>query len=207
MRSFIMLAAIGVLGAVPPAHAQQSEVSERAILQADCRLAAQVLTHGQPANKRDWAMAMLPRCPLEGASAAAQLWADPATDSVGLYRLRQATQHTRDQRVVNSLMRAARAATNPPLVRKVAMLQLYTYLDPADATSLEILDPANDRGGRVISRLSHPVTLRDGPQPLSASYREELIQFYRSLAESDPDPDMRYAAGVLLRNAEWVPIQ
>lgn len=199
-----LLSTIIFLIVASPAHAQQEEASTRAQHDAECRLAAQVLTQARPANERERAMATLPRCPIEGADAAARLWYEPPSDTMGLYRLRQATQHTRDQRVVNALMRAARSASHPPLVRKFAMLQLLTYLDPSDATLLETLDPANYRG-RVISRVSHPVTLRDGPQPLSDSYQEELIEFYRSLAENDADPAIRYAAGVLLRNAEEVP--
>lgn len=101
-------------------------------------------------------------------------------------------------------MRAAGNSANPPLVRKFAMLRLLTYLDPRDATTLRLLDPSNNRG-RTAAHSTHPVTLHDGPEPLRASYREELIEFYRSLAEADPDPGMRHAAGVLLATAEDVP--
>ena len=37
----------------------------------DCRLASQIVTHGQPANRREWAIRVLPDCGAEGGRAVA----------------------------------------------------------------------------------------------------------------------------------------
>lgn len=60
-----------VLGTATAATAQGTglSVADSIELRNDCRLARQILVHGQPANKRPWALGIIPNCGIDGADA------------------------------------------------------------------------------------------------------------------------------------------
>ena len=77
----MMGAAVGALVAAGPlaAQADPGAVKHR----NDCLLAEQVLTHGQPANKRDWALNYIGSCP-GAADDLTEVWNAPPSEDVAL---------------------------------------------------------------------------------------------------------------------------
>lgn len=63
--------AILVLTCLLPRHLLSQDRPGEVALRNDCRLAQQVLIHGQPANKYDWALSFVENCGTEGATAIA----------------------------------------------------------------------------------------------------------------------------------------
>lgn len=66
MRKVALIVSLGLAAALVlsegmPLHAQ-NPVSDSVQLRNSCRLAAQVIKRGQPANKRGWALQILPMC-------------------------------------------------------------------------------------------------------------------------------------------------
>lgn len=202
MRRVILIAA--ALQLLPTALlGQGNDRSEEARRRNECRFAAQVILHGQPANERESAMRQLSACPEEGPLAAVELWRNAPSDTAGVAAVRWATHELRDQRLVDVLFEVAGDAGRARVTRKVAMLQLISYAEPADATLLAHLEPST-RHAWVAASLSHPVRHVEGAVPIQASYRDEALSFFRLLAETDSDPSVRYAAGVLARKLDGV---
>ena len=66
-----VLILVGAMATVPPPAMGQNADSVQ--LRNECRLAHQILTKGQPANQRDWALEFIRRCGSLGGEAIAHL--------------------------------------------------------------------------------------------------------------------------------------
>lgn len=193
---FMVALLLGSLGAC--AAKAQSPQSIEARHRADCRLAGQVLTSGQPANKRDWALEVIPACS-ELSEAVPSLWATGLPgDEEGLVLAYEASRLLQDGRVYEEAMALAENVGSPRLARMTALGVVGSFVRPSvglDIRKLEQVDgPAPwewDGMWAVFADYGEPT---QGNVPLPADAAEEIRMLMESLAESDPDTAIRDTA-------------
>jgi hypothetical protein len=163
----------------------------------DCRLAAQILSHGQPDVKRPWALGVIGTCE-EGASILLQVWGDPPPEDAELQQLYHASARSGDGRVFEAAFSVA-ADPSAPAPARVAALgavvssvrpELTLYLE--DRSPLEGIPPLewNDLWGTI----DHPVQL-DGEVPIPADAEGRVVSLVLDLAAN--------AGESLVRDAAW----
>jgi hypothetical protein len=199
------LIVILVVASPPGLEAQSSERTD-AHLRNDCRLASQVLTTGEPHTLREWAMDRINDCDESGGQVIAGLWDAPPSDTVGLGRLYRTASGLLDRRLVEAVVAAASDASNATLVRVTALRVLATYVDPLVDASLASLTPPSaacegmDAAacGRM-ALVGHTDYRRqtEGTEPPSPGGPDAIRTLLASLATSDPDSAVRFAAGRL----------
>lgn len=192
-----------VLGIPAVTSAQRSTEAEDAKLRADCRLATQVLTTGNPARKEEWAWKTITRCEESAGAVLATLWADAPADTAELDRLYVASDRRRDRRVLETLIEVARTRESAQLVRLGALRVLAAYTDPRLVVDWEhLLQPGAETGRRVLLSTRTDVVTFDGIEPLPPDTEDRVLAALRQLAASDPDPVIRTAAGFLSESLE-----
>lgn len=199
-RAFLLVPVL-LLGAVLPAAAQDERAAE-VHKRNNCRLAAQVLTSGQPHSRYEWARVTIVDCEDEGPAYFAAQWATAPADTTALRQLIAGSSRVRDARVYATLRRAATDASGPSAVRVAAMLTLAAYVDPSisiDLSELRVPDGPIERirfrGGSAVDVVQVP-----GSQPLGA-VRDEVHSLSSTIAadRSGEPREVWYAAAVLAR--------
>lgn len=183
----------------PPVFGQVNPDSVRH--RNDCRLAAQILTSGQPANRRTWALRLLPTCGAAGGVAiadalrsarAAQGW-EP-----GLEEIVMLTSVLHD---ANIFAAAANVAADPS-AGKAARIQavrvLYYQLGRGRADPYESF-LAGDEGLIYIGPSDYPYEV-GAPVPGDAATRAAQVAA-TILSGTGVDPDLCAAARTLAREA------
>lgn len=189
-----------LLCTVAPLGAQAASPAKEAQGRNDCRLAAQVVTTGQPAPHREWAYTVIQGCEDAGPASIAALW----TGSRRLVQeelplLVRATRGMRDARIYAALRAFAETPSTDSDARLHALALLIVYANPVAL----IFDPSDLRSppdaptplGSVVTH-STPVL---GSEPVG-DVREDLRAYYTGLRESDPDPVIRNAARILVKH-------
>lgn len=187
-----------LLVAFDPAGAQEnrSATPESVALRNDCRLARQVLVHGEPANKREWALGIMQDCGTDGADAVAhQLLANRHVDDRTplLDALAEAATMVLDERIYEAAREVATDAAAGDAARVYALSIWLTQLNGGHVRPYEALvnDPA--AGGRII--LGDVVS--EGPPTLRPVPEGELVSsvaVLNALVASDASPCVRIAA-------------
>lgn len=183
-----------------PGAAQQSDRPGQVHLRNDCRLAAQILSNGNPSTKRAWAWATIGNCAEAGPPILADLWATSA-DSASVRLLLNASSRIRDRRLVEAVFRAAVTPSNTTLVRLSAMVLVVRYADPhiRPVVSLVPSPPPGwtpDQSVRVppLPRVDH-APQEDGPEPLRADFPTAAVELLEGLRQ-DHDLRVAYAASI-----------
>jgi hypothetical protein len=145
-------------------------------LRNDCRLAAQVLQAGQPANKREWAMAFIPSCGQGGVSAIVEKWRtnEASADSALLSDLRVAAFHLVDRSLFETFLATAGSPVASTRARIEAWRYLFRFSNPG------IFLPEEQLGITPVTRLcavgyftiSNPVII----SPLPTDFRDQVDQ-------------------------------
>ncbi|MDP3909388.1 MAG: hypothetical protein Q8Q14_03270 [Gemmatimonadales bacterium] len=176
------------------AQGQGQSERDNAQLRNDCRLAAQVLTLGQPADRYEWARDIIVKCDESGGQALASLWRSVPADSGELARVVYSTSRLRDQRILDELVTVARDGARPVVVRLCAFQVLVSYYQPGAYVPLRWLQqpPFGSPLGSVTE-----FRATEGSAPLGPSTRESIHTLMRQLTDSDPDATMRNAARFL----------
>jgi hypothetical protein len=122
-------AVVAVLAGTP--LSAQTRERDDVHLRNDCRLAAQVISTGHPAPRREWAYGIIRGCDESGPRTLAMAWrtsvpGDPA--SLGL--LVAATRTFNDRSVVDAVSDVARNRDAPEAARVHAFTLLYSYAVP-----------------------------------------------------------------------------
>lgn len=102
------------------AQANPGEVKHR----NDCRLAEQVLTHGQPANKRDWALGLIGTCD-EAPAVLPGLWSQQPTADSEIEALYHASIRSGDEATFAA---ALAAAQDPSAISRLRLAGLATVV-------------------------------------------------------------------------------
>lgn len=157
---------------------QQSERADKVQARNDCRLAVQVLVHGQPANKRDWALTVIDDCGPEGADAIAHALREErraSTRSPGLDDLATAATSIVDAEVFRAALEIAGDVTAGEAARVHAIGILNTQITrrvlPYEAL---ITDPY---AGRVVMgnvTTWQPLVVRELPPDARSTTAEVL---------------------------------
>jgi hypothetical protein len=190
------------------AYGQNSNQPGTAQFRNDCRLAAQVLQSGQPANKFAWAADMIGACPQEGPAVLAQLWGRPSVDSATADRLLNASVRIRDQRIASAALEIARNPSREETVRIIAIGLLFLYADPSSSISFgDMVPPPGWVPGQHVRMLSpgqgsHEIPQQVGDFPLPGGFAAETAVALRALGASDPNPRIQYVATGLARRLE-----
>jgi hypothetical protein len=106
----------------------------------DCRLAHQVLTHGQPAVKRDWALAIIHGCGPLGGEALAHLLRKHRFDTERGPELEEIVTNTTrftDRSIYEAAMEIAQEPTAGEVARIQALRALFNQLTPGNFAPYE----------------------------------------------------------------------
>lgn len=203
-RSFLVAALLCL--AVVPAWGQGNDVSREAHRRNQCRLAAQVLTHGQPADKRAWAQEYITRCGDEGPAVLARQWQEVGDDSAQVVALVIGSPRIRDARIYNALRTIAEDRERPERVRVGAMIVLAKYVDPQIGIGYpDLRAPSGEirRIPLVLNWLTHAGQIA-GTHPLPGPVSQEVLATLQRIAASRQTEDRAvwYAAAVLARRVE-----
>jgi hypothetical protein len=208
MKTILIKAAVVALLAVGarPSVAQESEYRPKrerddVHLRNDCRLAVQVLTHGQPANKREWALDTIDRCDESGPPVLARMWREVAADSASVGHMIYRSVYMRDRRVYNVVSTLARDRSVPALKRAAALHLLGRWARPGFTLEYQqFFSPEFEfveKSGVVHSSMSHD-TQYDGAEALPSTVRQEVLALARELAIGDPNFRLRATAALLV---------
>lgn len=189
-----------------PAAAQVSEQPAEVHKRNNCRLAAQVLSSGEPHTRIAWARAHIVDCEAEGPAYFAARWASAPSDTASLRQLITSSTRVRDVRVYTALRESVLDASRPDAVRVAAMIALTLYVDPHIAIDLSHLRPppggANPairyRGGSAVDVVQVP-----GAQALGPVTSDVLTLLNEVASARAREPrEVWYAAAVLARRIQ-----
>ena len=203
MKQIFVGLTVALLGmGARPAVAQEPEYRpkrerEDAQLRNDCRLAVQVLTHDQPANKRGWALDTIDRCDESGPPVLAGMWREVAADSASVGHMIYRSVYMRDRRVYNVVSALARDRSVPALKRAAALHLLGRWARPGFTLEYEQFFAPGfesvEKNGVQYSSMSHDTQL-EGAEPLPAAIRQEVLGLALEIAASDSNFRLRAAA-------------
>ena len=164
----------------------------------DCRLAEQILTQGQPAGKRDWALEIIGSCP-QAEAILPSLWSAPPADEQELEALYHLSVQAKVPVAFREGLTAARNSGAPVLVRLAGLGTAVTYVHPDVILYLSALKPLEGlpplEWDNVWGRLDHPVH-EAGDVTLPPAAEDEVADLVSALRD-DPDVDS------LLRDAAF----
>jgi hypothetical protein len=172
----------------------------------DCRLAAQILTTGEPHTRRDWARGYIAACGNEGPPAIVQEWRNVPSDTAAVVQLMRASTAIRDMRIYEQVRIVALDRSRADVVRVGAMHVLDSYADPHHAGWFLSMPPAGGQVRRVnpaTALAGHPV-YTNGPVPLVA-VRVPVLQLLQQIgAAREVEPvTVWYAAAALAKRLEY----
>ena len=167
----------------------------------DCRLAAQVLTTGEPHTKRDWARGYIANCENEGPPAIVQEWRTVPSDTAAVLQLMRASAAIRDMRIYEQLRAVAVDRSRADVVRVGAMHVLDSYVNPRHAGWFGSRPPDAGPVRRVYPQTAvaaHAV-YTNGVVPLTGSVRVPVMRLLQQIgAARDVEPaTVWYAAAAL----------
>lgn len=195
--ALVTLVSVTLFGAADEARAQavRDTAAERKH-QADCRLAAQTLIEGQPAAKRDWALAYLGSCPQQQ-QVAVEMWETPPGERTELDRLFELSRKFKDERIFR---RAVALAEDPAVdseVRVTALGVLGSYLDPILVMRLSDLEERRELAGirwANIFGVGGDLEAQETGRPLPADADDRIRSLVRDLAREAEDDLVRAQA-------------
>ena len=205
----VMLACAAAQALVPVAARAQDRGANPLTVKHrnDCRLAAQVLTTGQPQTKRDWARGYIANCENEGVPAIVQEWRNVPSDTAAVVQLMRASRAIRDIRIYEQARAVAVDRSRADVVRVGAMHVLDSYVDPHHAGWFMNRPPADGQVKRVYPANAYAMhaPFTNGPAPVVGSVREPVLQLLQQIAaarEVEPLP-VWYAAAALAKRLEY----
>ena len=168
----------------------------------DCRLATQVLTHGQPANRRSWAISFVRDC-RDSESKAAILTALAAarqtTDlspTVGIIMIARDVQ---DGDFFESIVATAGDRSASTVSRVASFMAFVEIVNPtasADYEKFISINPADRlQRGTCNARMDHSRTTIPGLRALPADYLGQIVAVTRRVRDDPTEPrEIRSAA-------------
>lgn len=201
------IALIALAAVSTPAAAQGGHEPTDVHLRNNCRLAAQVLTTGQPAPKRKWARDFISNCAESGPAVLVQLWQQVPADTAKVNELIGMSARLRDQRLFDQAAALVRDRSRPEVVRTGAMILLAQYADPSWGVSFPLLLPPENRpSGHVWLILGghsfHDVPQLKGTIPMPKSVAQPVVEILKEVAATEQNPRVWYAAAALARTLE-----
>lgn len=203
-RRLALAAALPVLAAVP-ATAQQTGRPDEVHHRNECRLAAQVLTTGNPASKREWARGYITSCVEEAPEFLAAEWARVGSDSAALRYLIFDSGRIRDERLYSQLRTVISDESRPDPVRIGAMIVLARYVDPHNSVWFSDLRAPEGEVRHIPLVLSWSTRGNQlvGARPLGSVSAQVLTAMQEIATRKDDEPRaVWYAAAVLAKRVQ-----
>lgn len=212
MRALMMVAAVALLGlGARPSLAQEEgsrpqREGEDVHLRNDCRLAVQVLTHGQPASKREWALGTINRCDESGPPVLARMWREVAADSASVGNMIYRSVGLRDRRVYDVVLAIVRDPSVPARKRAAALYLLGRWAAPGFSLNYDPYfapgyEPAEWQGGVSAANawfIDHDAQ-NEGAEPLPATTKDDVLRLARDTAANEPNYRLRFMAQHFVR--------
>ena len=186
---WILAALVVVMGLTLPQTAPAQAAHPDSVRGGNCRLASQVLTTGQPAARRQWALSYISYCPAATTAPAlrAGLTRAAAAGEVSTFqRLASTALYVHDDRLLDQLLSVATNATYPERIRLAAMVKLDQLRAPARVWKVEELMQGDGRDCPNAVR-SHPADVASFPSR-SRAFLARLETARASLAADPAQP-------------------
>lgn len=187
---------VGLSLALPVAGQEERANPVQVKHRNNCRLAAQILLEGQPAVKRDWALAYIGSCPQQQ-QVAVEMWKAPPGERSELDRLFELSRKFKDERIFR---RAVELAEDPAVDREVrvtALGVLGSYLDPNLVMRLSDLERRRELAGirwANIFGVGGDLEAQETGRPLPTDADERIRSLVRNLAREAEDDLVRAQA-------------
>ena len=197
VRTVIASAFLIAIGTSAGAQANPGSIQHR----NDCRLAAQVVSTGQPASKTEFGFFMIGNCGNEGIQAFAGgiVNMKSSVDTVFLAYLSQQARYYRDGGIFAAALSVAGDPTASEPARVYALLTMQGIIRTRSAnTYAEATSDIDVNGSPKCTRLTIDYShqpVRPGVTPLPADYEEQARALaYRLQADASAPPLVRAAA-------------
>ncbi len=135
----------------------------------------------------------------DGAAALASAWSPVPTDSMELFYLAAASRDVADVRVLNAALAAVQNASLPQSTRHIAINVVLSQYAPSVSVSSQ--EDWTDYGTLGTSQDFYQ---RNGEQPITAPDRQRIVDTFRTLSKTDPDPKIRRGAAYIARELSAV---
>lgn len=198
-RFLAVLAASLVLVGAPVALFGQGggqDTVEEAKHEVGCRLAHQILTKGQPAVNREWALGVISACP-GLADVLPHLWRDPPTEERELEKLFQLSRRVSDGDVFAAALEVASSPSRSSTPRIAALGVLASYLRPELILDFDGLEPLEEFGPiewNNVWGLGADLSPQEQGDPLPCDYETTTRQLVHQLSQRAEDAKVRAAA-------------
>ena len=188
-RTFFVLAAL--MGTTAGSAASQEGVVDTLSRAAICDQAIRAL-RGRPTGEAyAGAVSELPACSSAGASALRVQWSQLPTDSADVRMLADVTPRLRDRSVFKDVLSVYRDPSRPRNARLAALQALMGYYQPGlIVVYVEPKVPVQHGSAYVRVGGGDPIT-SNGPTPLSANTRGEILTALDQVAKQDSDERLR----------------
>jgi hypothetical protein len=185
-----------VVVAVMPFVSLHAQHEHDVQLRNDCRLALQVLEHGQPANRYEWALDVIVDCGAEGAQAlAAELRqvGEHSTPSPRLDFLADRATMVIDSAIFNAALEVALDRTAGEAGRVYALSVVYTQVTHGYQPYRGLVMDYGP-GGTIM--IDWPASTAEPPvrRVLPTDAPQRALNLLQVLAHTDPNPVVREAA-------------
>ncbi|MEP6622272.1 MAG: hypothetical protein ABJE47_23315 [bacterium] len=173
--------------------AQGVVVQSKASIQSDCRVAANVVSTGDPSGKRAWAHGVIRRCP-QAEDAIASAWKRSLSDTE-LKERENVSALMLDRRVLNAALSGLTSTTRPLEERRSALAVLTALYAPGRMLTMHFWDdPANTSLAHVMDWSPQP-----GAQTITVADRQRVLAALEEIATTDPSPKLRTVTTALVK--------
>lgn len=179
-------------------HAQADPDSVK--LRNDCRLAAQVLSTGQPAPHFEDALTTIARCGSEAVSPLLSMWTAAPSDRDELLPLIMATRRVAAPPIADRLFDLMGEPSAPLDVRLAAIMVTVTWADPHAWPTFDDLRSRGPDSMKLRGWVTDHGAPMSGRESLEPGFVDRLRSALEAIAASDPSEEMVAAAAIALRN-------
>jgi hypothetical protein len=175
-----------------PLDAQATSQPDTVQHRNNCRLAVQVLTTGQPANKRYWALAYASTCGPVGGPALAHALEQNRRSATpeALEEVVMVTSEFHDATIFRTALDIARDASSTKAARIQALRVLYYQLGRGRVDPYESFLAA-ETGEIYLIRPDYPCGVGE---PLPADAAQQTLRAAEAIEQRETDADLRAAA-------------
>ena len=154
-----------------------------------CKKAARIIAKGHVEQDERWAYAFIVECP-GGAPALAGAWTSPPSNADALHALAARSRELADRRIVDAMLIAVRNTQLSQGVRRIAIDVLLAQYHPSIVAGGVTWEYPETAG--LASRSDYYQV--PGEQPVTPADRQRIVEVFREMSVSDPDPQIRRVA-------------
>lgn len=194
-----LLTALGLVLWARSARGQDADGKE-SDAEKTCEKAAKALTKGHPEKKDLWAFSVIVKCPGAGALLAAG-WSPVPIDSTELFSLSAASVSVADVRILNAILVVVQNTSVAQAARRIAIDVALSQYAPDIRVGNGGWASPDERAslGRMMDYYQVA-----GEQPITEADRQQIVEAFRAMGTTDPDPQIRRVATLIVRELSAV---